>query len=98
MLGLIWVRSNTETIFLLDDDEAQRKEKRRVAPPQEENVYYISLEEIQKRKIRVSDLPAFVADKTMAYYEDEFDVSLKPLIILYYKFPTVSVVKLWSWF
>ena len=26
-------------------------------------------------KIRVFDLPAFVADKTMAYYEEEFDVS-----------------------
>jgi len=61
--------------FLLDEDEAQRKEKRRVAPPLEENVYYISLAEIQKRKVRVSDLPAFVADKTMAYYEEEFDVS-----------------------
>jgi len=62
-------------VVLPDDDEAQRKVKRRVAPPLEENVYYISLEEIQTRKVRVSDLPAFVADKTMAYYEDEFDVS-----------------------
>ena len=64
-------------IGLLDDDEARRCEKRRVAPSLEENVYYISHEEIQKRKVPVSDLPAFVADKTMAYYEEEFDVSGK---------------------
>ena len=50
---------------------------RRIAPPLEENVYYISLVEIQKRKVRVSDLPAFVADKTVAYYEEEFDVSVE---------------------
>jgi len=62
-------------VVLPGDDEAQRKVKRRVAPPLEEYVYYISLAEIQKRKVRVSDLPAFVADKTMAYYKDEFDVS-----------------------
>jgi len=66
---------NRHLIFKLDEDEAQRQEKRRVAPPLEENVYYISLAEIQKRKVRVSDLPAFVTDKTMAYYEEEFDVS-----------------------
>ena len=64
-------------LFFLDDDEARRCEKKRVAPPLEENVYYISLAEIQKRKVRVSDLPAFVADKTMAYYEEEFDVSVE---------------------
>ena len=52
---------------------AVREETVGAAP--EENVYYISLAEIQKRKVRVSDLPAFVADKTMAYYEEEFDAS-----------------------
>jgi len=67
--------NGTSMIVLLDDVDVQRKEKRRVPPPKEENVYYISLQEIQKRKVRVSDLPAFVADKTMAYFEDEFDVS-----------------------
>jgi len=61
--------------LFIDDDEARRCEKRRLAPPLEENVYYISLAEIQKRKVRVPDLPAFVADKTMAYYEEEFDAS-----------------------
>ena len=65
------------SILFQDDDEARRCEKRRIAPPLEENVYYISLAEIQKRKVRVSDLPAFVADKTMAYYEEEFDVRVK---------------------
>jgi len=62
-------------VVLPGDDEAQRKVKRRVAPPLEENVYYISLQEIQKRKVRVSDIPTFVADKTMAYYKEEFDLS-----------------------
>ena len=69
------VKIKIHFVVLPGDDEAQRKVKRRVAPPLEENVYYISLAEIQKRTVRVSDLPAFVTEKTMAYYEEEFDVS-----------------------
>ena len=68
-------RSNEFTLNLLGDIELQRKVKKQFPSPLEENVYYTNIEEIQKRKVRVSDLTAFLADKNVAYYKDEFDVS-----------------------
>ncbi|WAR16112.1 hypothetical protein MAR_030706 [Mya arenaria] len=39
----------------------------------EENVYYIGTQDIEKRKVKVEELAAFVAGKTLDYYEEEFD-------------------------
>ncbi|WAR16104.1 PTPRS-like protein [Mya arenaria] len=56
-----------------DLDEERRTQKRKVAKKVEENVYYIGIQDIEKRKVKVEELAVFVAGKTLAYYEEEFD-------------------------
>ncbi|XP_052764089.1 receptor-type tyrosine-protein phosphatase alpha-like [Mya arenaria] len=57
----------------IDLDEERRTQKRKVAKKVEENVYYIGIQDIEKRKVKVEELAVFVAGKTLAYYEEEFD-------------------------
>ncbi|WAR15960.1 PTPRS-like protein [Mya arenaria] len=56
-----------------DLDEERRTQKRKLAKKVEENVYYIGIQDIEKRKVKVEELAAFVAGKTLDYYEEEFD-------------------------
>ncbi|WAR16068.1 PTPRT-like protein, partial [Mya arenaria] len=57
----------------IDLDEARRTQKRKLVKRVEENVYYIGIQDIEKRKVKVEELAAFVARKTPVYYEEEFD-------------------------
>ncbi|XP_052761570.1 receptor-type tyrosine-protein phosphatase kappa-like isoform X2 [Mya arenaria] len=57
----------------VDLDEERRSQKRKLAKKVEENVYYIGIQDIEKRKVKVEELAAFVAGKTLDYYEEEFD-------------------------
>ncbi|XP_052764646.1 receptor-type tyrosine-protein phosphatase kappa-like isoform X2 [Mya arenaria] len=57
----------------IDLDEERRFEKRKLTKKVEENVYYIGIQDIEKRKVRVEELAAFVAGKTLDYYGEEFD-------------------------
>ncbi|XP_052764723.1 receptor-type tyrosine-protein phosphatase kappa-like isoform X2 [Mya arenaria] len=57
----------------IDFDEERRSEKRKLIKRVEENVYYIGIQDIEKRKVKVGELAAFVAGKTLDYYEEEFD-------------------------
>ncbi|XP_052764627.1 receptor-type tyrosine-protein phosphatase kappa-like [Mya arenaria] len=57
----------------IDLDEERRTQKRKLAKKVEENVYYIGIQDIEKRKVKVEELAAFVAGKTLDYYEEEFD-------------------------
>ncbi|WAR15921.1 PTPRK-like protein [Mya arenaria] len=57
----------------IDLDEERRSQKRKLAKKVEENVYYIGIQDIEKRKVKVDELAAFVAGKTLDYYEEEFD-------------------------
>ncbi|XP_052761656.1 uncharacterized protein LOC128204285 [Mya arenaria] len=57
----------------IDLDEERRTQKRKLAKKVEENVYYIRLQDIEKRKVKVEEMAAFVDEKTLAYYEEEFD-------------------------
>ncbi|XP_052764640.1 receptor-type tyrosine-protein phosphatase kappa-like [Mya arenaria] len=57
----------------IDLDEERRTHKRKLAKKVEENVYYIGIQDIEKRKVKVEELAAFVAGKTLDYYEEEFD-------------------------
>ncbi|XP_052764662.1 cell death abnormality protein 1-like [Mya arenaria] len=57
----------------IDLDEERRSEKRKLTKKIEENVYYIGIQDIEKRKVKVEELAAFVAGKTLDYYEKEFD-------------------------
>ncbi|XP_052761662.1 receptor-type tyrosine-protein phosphatase S-like [Mya arenaria] len=59
--------------MVVDLDEERRTQKRKVAKKVEENVYYIGIQDIEKRKVKVEELAVFVAGKTLAYYEEEFD-------------------------
>ncbi|WAR15963.1 PTPRF-like protein, partial [Mya arenaria] len=54
-------------------DEESRSQKRKLTKKVEENVYYIGIQDIEKRKVKVEELAAFVAGKTLDYYEEEFD-------------------------
>ncbi|WAR16075.1 PTPRF-like protein, partial [Mya arenaria] len=62
-----------QDIVLPDLDEERRTQKRKLAKKVEENVYYIRLQDIEKRKVKVEEMAAFVDEKTLAYYEEEFD-------------------------
>ncbi|XP_052764664.1 receptor-type tyrosine-protein phosphatase kappa-like isoform X2 [Mya arenaria] len=57
----------------VDFDEESRSQKRKLTKKVEENVYYIGIQDIEKRKLKVEELAAFVAGKTLDYYEEEFD-------------------------
>ncbi|XP_052764657.1 receptor-type tyrosine-protein phosphatase kappa-like isoform X2 [Mya arenaria] len=57
----------------IDFDEESRSQKRKLTKKVEENVYYIGIQDIEKRKVKVEELAAFVAGKTLDYYEEEFD-------------------------
>ncbi|WAR16016.1 PTPRS-like protein, partial [Mya arenaria] len=57
----------------IDFDEKIRSQKRKLVKEVEENVYYIGIQDIEKRKVKVEELAAFVAGKTLDYYEEEFD-------------------------
>ncbi|XP_052761663.1 receptor-type tyrosine-protein phosphatase kappa-like [Mya arenaria] len=65
--------SGEEDDLEIDADEARKSEKKMLNIKMEENVYYIGIQDIEKRKIHLDDLVSFVTGKTQEYYDEEFD-------------------------
>ncbi|WAR16066.1 PTPRT-like protein, partial [Mya arenaria] len=72
MLGGLETAADDDDLEI-DFDEEIRSQKRKLVKEVEENVYYIGIQDIEKRKVKVEELAAFVAGKTLDYYEEEFD-------------------------
>ncbi|XP_052761652.1 receptor-type tyrosine-protein phosphatase kappa-like [Mya arenaria] len=59
--------------FRLITTQVKYNNLRKLTKKVEENVYYIGIQDIEKRKVKVEELADFVAGKTLDYYEEEFD-------------------------